>query len=396
MSTWMRPMRPICVSPTSEIAPVSRVLFIANGNGEDSIAAAIIRDLPDNVTADAYPIIGKGGAYDGVCNIVGPRLSVPSEGWRHTKGSLRRDMFGGAFLGIGPAVKFLRSMREQYDSVVAVGDAVPLLLCAAARLPIDIYLDVFKSGYSHKYNIIERALIRHISKKTYCRDDMLAASLRQKGVPAVSAGNIMTDTIPRTNYNMAVKRLHPMAVTLMPGSRDWTAQSLKVQLEALRRMPSELDADIFVAVANSIDPQHLADEVGMDFKPSRSANPADLGKLSCKGIVAHLARGAVGNLIDASDLVLSQAGTGTQQALGLGKPVITFNRADNRKKRMADEQALMGDARILTGPDAKSLADALRALLADAGERRRLGEIGSKRLGGPGTLAAVVADLSAL
>lgn len=375
--------------------PMRRVLFIANGNGEDSIAAAIIGALPDFITADAYPMIGRGSAYKDICQIVGPRLSVPSEGWRHTKGSLRRDLLDGALLGIGPAFRFLRAAHGQYDRVIAVGDAMPVMMCAAARLPIDIYLDVFKSGYSHKYNIAERALLRHAVKKTYCRDDVLALSLRIKGIDAVSAGNIMIDTIPRAQYNMAPKRLHPMAVTLMPGSRDWTAQSLKVQLDALRRMPSELDADIFVAVANSIDPQALANEVGMDFKPGRAGCPADLGRLSCKGTTAHLVRGAVGNLIEASDLVLSQAGTGTQQALGLGKPVITFNRASNRKKRMADEQALMGDARILTDPDVKSLADAVQALLADAGERRRLGEIGTKRLGGPGTLAAIAADLTA-
>lgn len=374
---------------------MSRVLFIANGNGEDSIAAAIISALPDNFEAHAYPVVGRGDAYAGVCKIVGPRLSVPSEGWRHTKGSMRRDMLDGALLGVGPALKFLRSVRNSYDQVVAVGDAVPLMLCAAARVSIDIYLDVFKSGYAHDYNLAERALIRHVAKKTYCRDEILAARLRKAGIDATSAGNIMTDTIPRADYNMSVKRLHPLAITLMPGSRDWTAQSLKVQLEAVRRMPSELDADVFVAVANSIDPQSLADEIGITFKPARTANCADLGRLTCKGFNAHLVRGAVGNLIEASDVVLSQAGTGTQQALGLGKPVITFNRADNRKKRMDDEQALMGDARILTGPDAKSLADALRCLLADAGERKRLGEIGRKRLGGPGTLAAVVADLKA-
>jgi len=306
---------------------------------------------------------------------------------------MRRDLLDGALLGVGPALKFLRSVRGQYSQIVAVGDAVPLVLCALARLPIDIYLDVFKSGYSHDYNFAERALIRHSAKKTYCRDEILSRRLRNAGVNAVSAGNIMTDTIPRADYKMAAKRLHPMAITLMPGSRDGTAQSLKVQLEAIRRMPSELDADIFVAVANSVDPQQLADEIGIEFKPALSKSPTDLGKLCCKGFTVHLVRGAVGNLIEASDLVLSQAGTGTQQALGLGKPVITFNRADNRKKRMKDEQALMGDARILTGPDAKALADALRNLLADAGERRRLGDVGRTRMGGPGTLAAVLADL---
>lgn len=370
-----------------------RILFVANGNGEDSIAAAIIAKLPKNMSADAYPLVGGGNAYKELCPLVGPRFYVPSEGWRHTSGSVTRDIKGGMLVSVLPAIRFLRSARGQYDKIVVIGDGVCPMLCCLSGLPIDIYLDVFKSGYAHHYSAPERWLISRAASRVYCRDDMLASALRAAGVDALCKGNIMLDTVPYGTYDVAKKRKNPMAVTLLPGSREWTAESLKLQVEALRQLSPDMQIDIFVAVAQGVDVDDLARATGTTYQSSKSKNAADMGKLTGGGLTLHLATGALGNLIEASDVVLSQAGTATQQALGLGKPVITFNRADNRPKRMRDEQALMGEARILTAPDATALRDALQHLLSDESERQRLGKIGRERLGGPGTLHAVLADL---
>ena len=370
-----------------------RVLFFANGHGEDSMAAAIAAKLPKTIIAHAYPLVGAGGAYKDVCLIVGPRAHIPSEGWRHTSGSVVRDVKGGMLSGILPALRFLKSIRGHYDKIVTVGDAVTPLFCWLAGLKTDIYLDVFKSGYAHRYSFIERLLIKSVAQKVYCRDDMLASALRKSGVDAVSVGNIMLDTVPYGTYDVARKRKRPHAITLLPGSRAWTGEALKLQLEAIKRVPEEMQPDIFVAVAGGLDITDLATDTGLTHKPSKTKNPADLGQLVGDGLTLHLATGVVGNLIEKSDVVLSQAGTATQQALGLGKPVITFNRSDNRAKRMADEQALMGEARILTIPNARDIAEAMIHLLSNKKECKRLGEIGRERLGGPGTIDAVVADL---
>src|SRR5690606_2554934 len=37
-----------------------RYLFVSNGHGEDSIAAAIIAGMPKGAEIDAYPMIGSG------------------------------------------------------------------------------------------------------------------------------------------------------------------------------------------------------------------------------------------------------------------------------------------------------------------------------------------------
>lgn len=371
-------------------AHTKRVLFIANGNGEDSMAAEIIKKLPSNITASAYPMVGLGNAYTGLCEIVGPRAQVPSEGWRHTAGSVKRDLQGGMLAGIWPAIKFLKSIRGGFDQVVVVGDGVGPLLCWLAGLKIDIYLDVFKSGYAHGYTFAERFIIGRVARTVFCRDDMLATILKEAKIDGRCAGNIMLDCVHYGDYDMQARREKPRAVTLLPGSRVTTPENLAKQVEALKLLSRDLIPDVFVAVAKGIDIDALAKTTGLVFSKDKNCEASDLGRLDGDGLTLHLAYGVIGNLIDGADLVVSQAGTATQQALGLGKPVITFNRADNRPKRMADEQALMGDARVLTLDNAEDLSVAIKRLLSDEAERLRLGKIGKERLGGPGTIAAVL------
>jgi len=89
-----------------------RFLFISNGHGEDWIAAAIVARLPRSIEVEAYPMIGAGNAYTGVCPMVGPRATLASEGWRNVKGSLQRDLANGGLMTVPPALRFLQHPRQ--------------------------------------------------------------------------------------------------------------------------------------------------------------------------------------------------------------------------------------------------------------------------------------------
>lgn len=371
---------------------VRPLLFISNGHGEDSIAAQIIKGLPKGTLVQAYPMVGPGDAFAQLCPIVGPRAFMPSQGWRHTKGSGRRDS-GSILKSIGPGISFLKSQKNQNAAVVCVGDGVGPLLCMLAGLKIDIYLDVFKSGYAHRYTGFEKFVLARVANTIYCRDDILAKALADAGLNGQSHGNIMLDCVPYADYDMQTRRSAPLALTLLPGSRDTIAENLAVQLKAISMMPDDIQVDLFMALAGGVDPSELAKQLDMEYAAPKNDDGVDAGAFVGEGMKVYLSRGALGNLVEGSDVVLSQAGTATQQALGLGKPVITYNRADNRAKRMADEQALMGEARILCTPDPQVIADETAQLLRDQDERQRLGAIGQARLGGPGTMAAIVAQL---
>lgn len=369
----------------------NRFLFISNGHGEDAIAAAIVARLPNTVSVEAYPMIGSGNAYAGICPIVGPRATLASEGWRNVKGSLRRDIATGGLATVPPALNFLRKVNGKYDRVVVVGDMVGVLASFIAGHRGMTYLDVYKTGAARLYSGPERWTIKQSCKTVFCRADNLARSLEHIGIDARSAGNVMMDAIPYGDYDARARRTRPLAVTLLPGSRALTAESFALQVDALRSLPADMRPDIFLAVAGSVSVDELARHTKLKRTPMLSAEPSDLGELSDGDLTIHMARGsAMGNLLAVSDLVLSQAGTATVQALGLGKPAITFVNARDRRSRFTDEQMLFGEARTVVTADAQAISTALRELLTNDDERRRLANIGRQRIGGPGAMHAII------
>lgn len=378
----------------AETTAPERLLFITNGHGEDAIAAAFIRLLPAGVRVEAYPMIGGGKAFDGVCPIVGPRATLASEGWRNVKGSLRRDIVTGGLGTIPPALKFLRSMRGHYDRVVVVGDMVGVLAAFLTGHRGLVYLDVYKTGAARLYSAPERWVIRQSCALVFCRAESLAEVLRRDGVDARAAGNLMMDTVPAGRYDAMARRARPLALTLLPGSRALTTESFTLQVHALKRLPAELMPDVFLAVAGTVNVDALAKETGLRRSSMLSSEPDDLGELTDGTLTIHMARGsAMGNLISASDVVLSQAGTASVQSLGLGRPVITFVNPRDRRSRFTDEQKLFGEARVVVEADADAVAAALGRLLGDDAERARLGAIGRKRIGGAGAANAIIAAL---
>ena len=372
-----------------------RYLFISNGHGEDWIASAIVARLPKIIDVEAYAMIGAGNAYSGICPVVGPRASLASEGWRNVRGSLRRDVATGGLSTIPPALRFLRKVRDQYDRVVVVGDMVGVIAAYLTGHRNLCYLDVYKTGAARLYSGAERQIIKRACATVFCRSDKLADMLVQIGVDARCAGNVMMDTIPSGDYDAAVRRERPSAVTLLPGSRALTSESFGLQVEALRSLPDGLMPDVFLAVAGGINVDELARHTGLRRAPILSAEPADLGQLCDGKLTIHMARGiAMGNLLATSDLVMSQAGTATVQALGLGKPAITFVNARDRRSRFNDEQMLFGDARVVVPAQTQAIGTALSRLLGDDEERRRLGAMGRQRIGGPGAIDAILASLT--
>jgi len=391
MSTPKRRWKRTSATALADPAGPRRVLFISNGFGEDSIAAAIIRHLPPGLVAEAYPTIGHGQAYAGVCDIVGPRASLPSEGWRNVKGSVARDILnGGLFSKIGPALRFGRGIRQSYDLAVVVGDIVGVAGCFLVGARGIVYLDVYKTGYGRLYSAAERWLIGHTAAVTFCRSDNLAAPLRAAGRDARSAGNVMMDTIAYGDYNVTPRRRRFTAVALLPGSRQFTAESFALQIEALSLVTPTKRPDIFLALAGSVSLEELAHAAGLTIRPPTTAEAGDAGSLVGSGLTVQVARGAAGNLIAGADLVLSQAGTATVQALGLGKPVITFINPRDRRSRVNDENALFGEARLVVEPDAEHLAAAIEPLLDNPVERKRLGAVGRERIGPPGAIDEIV------
>ena len=369
---------------------MKRLLVISNGIGEDSVGAELVRRLPADITAEAYPTLGDGRLYEGVCPIVGPRAELPSQGSRVSRGSIVRDVAGGLIGTIGPGLTFLRSARGKYDDVLVIGDFVGVGACWLAGIRNIVWVAVYNSGHARGYHWIEKAIAGRTCRAAFCRHPRLADGLRRPGLNAYAAGNVMMDTIPVDVYPADQRRLRLQAVTLLPGSREATADNFALQVEAITKLPTDLRPDVFVAVAEGITPEDLGAAADMFVHPPTRPGGPDLGRLSGRGLHLNLARGALGDLVDASDVVLSQAGTATIQAIGLGKPVITFVREAERRKRLEEENRLFGEARETVPAEAPAVAKALERLLLDKDERARRSEIGKQRIGGPGALDRII------
>lgn len=372
-----------------------RYLIISNGHGEDWIAAALAARLPSDIQLDAYPMIGAGNAYAGICPIVGPRARLNSGGARTARGSLRRDLAKGGLAMIPPLLKFLRGLRGRYDRVIVVGDAIVPTLSFATGLRDLYYIDCYKTGAARLYSSAEKFILARTCKMVFCRAQNLADMLRQSGIDARAPGNLMMDTIPRGDYDAASRRNRPFAVTLLPGSRGETSVNFARQIGGLRLLPDAAIPDIFLSVAGDISIDELASAAGLRRTHLLSGESDDLGTATDGRLTVHLLRGsAMGNALDVSDIVLSQAGTATVQALGLGKPVIYMTNPEDRQSRFLDEQAFYGEARIPVPGEPQPIADALSGLMNSPEKRQRLGETGQQRIGPPGAMEAVLSALA--
>lgn len=353
--------------------PAIRLLIISNGHGEDAIAAEIVRRLPAGVTAEAYPTLGDGRAYEGVCPIVGPRAHLPSEGWRNTRNSVVRDVAGGGIATVWPGLRFIRSTRGKYDRVMVVGDMIGVYGAWVTGHKDIIYVDVYKTGYGSSYLAIDKWILKRTVRTMFCRSENLAASLTAAGIDARAAGNVMMDTIPRAG--IIVPRRRGLAMTILPGSRAHALENFALQAKAIALVPEEIRPDLLVAVASSVDEAALRERAA--------------------GLEIHFMPGrALGDLFERSDFVLSQAGTATIQAIGVGKPAITFQTSEDRPSRFRQESRLFGDGRIAVAAEPQAIAKAIELLATDPAERLRRGTAGRERIGPPGAIKAIIDEIT--
>ena len=375
---------------TAKARPL-RVLVVSNGHGEDSIGADLVRRLPATIACDAYPTLGAGRAYEGVCDVVGPRRFLPSEGLRR-RGTLLKDAQAG--FGIGAALRFMRTDARQYEAIVVVGDMLGVIMCWLSGQRVRVYLDVYKSGYANRYSALERFVIRRTCDLVLTRDERLAGQLRSAGIPARFAGNAMMDTLVTGQFDARRRRRHAKAIAILPGSRASHAKNFALQVAALRQVPGVAEVDLFAVLAPGADVAELASASGLNLV-NDGEGPDSLGTLAGDGLTVHLATGSLGAVIEACDIVLGQAGTANLQAIGMGRPVVSFLAEGARPARVRRVAALLGESRITVSPDATMLGAAVARLLADDADRAQRGAIGRERIGGGGAFAALAEVLVA-
>ncbi len=366
---------------------MKRLLVVSNGYGEDLEVAQVIRALPPGaLEVSAYPLVGLGRAYPPGVTLLDPRREFPSGGFGPRAGwaALWADLRSG-WLGFWAAQRrTLRAQRGRVDLVVAAGDVYCLLMAAAAGGPT-VYLALPKSEYIGPHSPLELWLIRRTASQVFTRDEVTAAALRRRGVPAQYVGFTLMDTLAPSGEAFGLPPERPV-LTLLPGSKPAAFPNLVLLLRAAAAAASRSpSAAVLVAWAPGLSRERLRATV--DAAGGRWIDPH---RFQFGGTEVAVTADHFADALARATVVLGMAGAAHEQAAGLGKPVVAFPGTGPQftARFLEEQQRLLGDALVMTaGPD--EAAQAVASLLGDPAERERRGRIGRERQGGPGGAAAI-------
>jgi uncharacterized protein (TIGR03492 family) len=378
------------------------VLIVSNGYGEDAIACGIVASLQrtaPTLRLLAMPLVGEGRAYQKLgVEVVGPRELLPSgglilAGWSN----ILSDMRAGLWRVTRGQIKTLRQLGPQLGALVACGDTYPVLLGGFFTPQRVIMVGTAKSNYFVKYSAAERAIFRRCCEIVFARDEPTAATLRAYGIAARWVGNGMMDLLGQSGQPLPVAD-DTTCVAILPGSRKSAYRDLPVILDAVRRLGQARPASWLMALADSVDVSGLAQAAEPDGWQLEAADgPGLAGRLVGHGQDVWLVSGRFGDVLHRCDLVIGQAGTGNEQAAGLGKPVISFD-SDGRARPgwyRARQMGLLGNSLAVVPRNGDAIAREALAILDDPARYERMRQAGFERMGPPGAsdeIAAYIAE----
>jgi uncharacterized protein (TIGR03492 family) len=382
------------------------ILFLSNGHGEDTIAVKIIDRLRRSgqcrLEMVAWPMVGRGEAYRRIgIPVIGPFNLLPSCGFATLSLKwLWRDLKAGWIATHLRQVRAARRLRQRYRLAVAVGDIVVMAAAVLGRLPF-FFVGCAKSSYYsslHGYTRLEKYLLRRYCLLAFPRDELTVGELDRAGVKNEYVGNPMMDDLEARDSDFGIPAAAPV-IGLLPGSRnDAPGNALHLLLAVDRIDPADLPGPIhfLFAAADSLDTGRIAADVGrgrggnwkVEEQDGSSGIVLKLGNSS--GLKAQFVKGRFADVLHRSSLVVGTAGTANEQAIGLGKPLITFpSRGVMGPQYVNMKMKLFGPAALRVSPQPEEIAAAVVTLLKDRDRQETMAAAGRRRMGRPGASEAI-------
>ncbi len=372
-----------------------KILFISNGHGEDEIATSVVLKLAIKTGKEnilAFPLVGEGKAYRDIgIKIVAPTRNMPSGGlipggWIK---NLWMDFTSGLGRLIFKQIDSLKKLKDDISVVVAVGDTYPVILSGMFTGKTIVYVGTAKSNYFYPYSGMEKMIYKKYCDKVFPRDEITAEALRKSGVKAQWVGNAMMDSLNITGERFGISEDRKV-ITILPGSRSSAYQDLPVILNAMDKVvqKSKIQLDFVIPLADSIAIDKLADsarESGFSLNDYHEEDGL-VGKLIRQDMRILLLRKRFGDAINIAFLVVGQAGTGNEQAVGMGKPVITFDSDGNEKLGWyrLRQKGLLSDSILIVSRNSKDITKHILKLLDDKETYKIMADIGVERMGPAG------------
>jgi uncharacterized protein (TIGR03492 family) len=181
----------------------------------------------------------------------------------------------------------------------------------------------------------------------------------------------------------------PSRVALLPGSRSEAPRNLEVLLAVAERLhPSLRFACALVSSLDRAGIARAAEHCGWTMTGDQLRN-------GDRAIDLYWDRFA--DAMHASSLVVGMAGTGNEQAAGLGRVVVTCpgHGPQACRSRLKAQELLLGGAAVFVDGPPGSVAAEVARLLDSPEERARRGQAGRARMGPPGGSVRIAEYLAA-
>ena len=312
---------------------MARLLLLSNGHGEDLSGALLGQALlKQGHQVDALPLVGSGQPYrdSQIAVVVSTReFSTGGLGYTSLRGRLT-ELIQGQVLHLLQALMRLLRIRRRYDLVVVIGDVIPVIAAWLCARPVATYLVAYSSHYEGRLNLpwpCGACLANKRFRAVFSRDLLTAEDLSaQLGRPVQFVGNPFMDPVLAPAPALPARRRR---LALLPGSRRPELEhNLLLLLRAVEALPAPLfstgELAIDLALIRSLSDQSLEALVapkGWQLQLA-SSSTEELARLVNGPHQVMVHRGAFAAVVQNANLVLAMAGTATEQAVGLAKPVV--------------------------------------------------------------------------
>ena len=302
-----------------------QLLLLSNGHGEDLSGARLGQALQQQgAQVRAVPLVGDGAPYRQADLPIAGRtqsFSTGGLGYASFTGRLKEILQGQVLYLLKRSWRLLREAR-QADGIVVVGDVIPVILAWLSGKPVITYLVAYSSHYEGRLRLPWPCGPCLASKRfaaVFSRDALSASDLsEQLRRPVEFLGNPFMDGLVADVASERSGR-----VLLLPGSRLPEArQNLERMLALLEELPAGLRQHDFQAALVRELPAAAVEALAASRGWSLSSSTSRSLWLKRKGLVLQCCWGQFTTLLPAAQVVVSMAGTASEQAAGLGKPVL--------------------------------------------------------------------------
>lgn len=311
---------------------MAKILLLSNGHGEDLSGALIGKDLQKfDHQVEAFPFVGHGYSFSSAAiKIVGETKEFSTGGLGYTSLLGRStEILQGQVFYLARRLFHLFSVAGNYDLLVVIGDVVPVLSAWLTRLPVVTYLVAYSSHYEGKLRLPWPCVNCLSSKRflsVYSRDQLTADDLTNQLLRKVDfLGNPFMDPVLKTQP--ALPQIHSR-LGLLPGSRrPELDKNLLLILRMIELLPEanviNNDISFDIALVPALDDESLRNLVDLQvWKLGKSIERVSCLHLIGKKYRVNIHRDSFVKVLQSSDILLSMAGTASEQAVGLGKPVL--------------------------------------------------------------------------